>query len=82
MGVALKVFAIFMLVFLVVFWWNGFRGKKRTRGMSGFLLPLAALVVVVFLSVLKIFIIYKIIILLVTIVVGGLTYWHFMDRSR
>ncbi|MCL1792085.1 MAG: hypothetical protein FWG40_12240 [Peptococcaceae bacterium] len=81
MGMALKVVAIFMLVALIVFGWNRMRGRKSTHGMANFLLPVAALVVIVFLSLLKVFIIYKIIILIVAILVGGLTYWHFLDRD-
>lgn len=75
MGVALKVLAVFVLIFMAVLWWDRVRGHRKNR--FAWFLPILALVVAVFLSVLKIYIIYKIIILIVALGVGGLTYWHF-----
>ncbi|MCL1917227.1 MAG: hypothetical protein FWG14_02750 [Peptococcaceae bacterium] len=79
MGIALKVFVVYMIVFLLMMWRDHKKGKKA-RGRAYYLVPIGALVVIVLLSVLKIFIVYKIIILLVSLVAVTLTYWHYRKR--
>ena len=76
MGIALKVFAIYMIFFSATLWWDRKRGRKKSRGPAIFV-PIAAVVIIVVLSVVKVWIIYKILLLLLMVGVAGLTYWHF-----
>ena len=82
MGIALKVFAVYMVIFLLIFWRDRKKGKGKTRGHAAYWVPIGAVVVIVLLSVLKVFIsgAYIIIILLVLLGVVTLTYWHSRKR--
>jgi hypothetical protein len=80
MGIAIKIFVIYIAIFIVIFWWDHKRGKETNRKLVRYFIPLAGLVALFMLTVVKIFIIYKIIILVVLTIAGGLIYWHFRDK--
>lgn len=77
------VFLIYFGIFVLIFWLNRSKEEgKRINYKKMFIIPAILAFFVFLLSVVKIFIIYKILLIIIALIVFILTYWQWGDRIR
>ncbi len=76
-------FVIYFVIFILIFASPKLKDKSsKQRAFYLFGLPLALAIVFAFLSVVKVYFAYKIIILLIFVIVGILSFWQFGGKFR
>ena len=76
-------FIFYFVLFLVVFSIPGLRNKEKSNTLFKFLaIPALTGVVMAFLSVIKVYFIYKLLALVFVLVTGLLSYWQWGEQIR
>ena len=76
-------FIFYFVLFIVIFSVPGSRNTKKSNNLFKFFaIPALFGVVMVFLSVIKVYFIYKLLALVFVVVTGLLTYWQWGEQIR
>ncbi|AET68832.1 hypothetical protein Desor_3334 [Desulfosporosinus orientis DSM 765] len=75
-------FLFYFILFAVIFTYPGFRSSNSNAKYKLLLIPALFGLVMVFLTVIKVFIIYKILALFVMLLTLGLSYWQWGEQIR
>lgn len=76
-------FIFYFVFFLVVFSFPGFRKMKKSNTVLKFLaIPALFSVGMVFLSVIKVYFVYKLLVIVFVLVTGLLSYWQWREQIR
>lgn len=76
-------FIFYFILFIVVFSLPGSRNLKKSNTLFKFLaIPALFGVVMVFLSVIKVYFVYKLLVLVFVLVTGLLSYWQWGEQIR
>jgi len=77
----MKIFAFYFIVFMLFFLFSKRKGDKINY-KTIFFIPAGLALLIFVLSVVKIYFIYKIILLIIAIVMGYLSYWQWGNSIR
>jgi hypothetical protein len=76
-------FIFYFILFIIVFSFSGVRNGEKSNSLFKFLLiPALFGVGMVFLSVIKVYFVYKLLALVVVLVTGLLSYWQWGEQIR
>ena len=76
-------FIFYFVLFIVVFSFPGFRNKEKSNTLFKFLaIPALLGVGMVFLSVIKVYFVYKLLVIVFVLVTGLLSYWEWGGQIR
>ena len=76
-------FVFYFVLFIVVFSYPGLRSKQKSNMLVKFLaIPALFGVIMVFLSVIKVYFVYKLLALVFILVTGLLSYWQWGEQIR
>ncbi len=76
-------FVFYFVLFIVVFSYPGLRNKQKSNMLVKFLaIPALFGVIMVFLSVIKVYFVYKLLALVFILVTGLLSYWQWGEQIR
>lgn len=76
-------FIFYFIFFIFVFSFSGLRDKEKSNTLFKFLaIPALLGIGMVFLSVIKVFFVYKLLVLIFVLVTGLLLYWQWGEQIR